>query len=271
MRKVVPPLKDPHLKERDGKSDWSWMGGTGRTFIQEEGRAQGGLLPGGKETWGLTKQRWEGRRFRQVVIVKSCPTLCDPMDCCPPGSSIHGIFQARILEWVAISFSRRSSRLRDWTWVSGNVSRHFYPLSHQGSWWMDETMGGKDTVKINWRVLIRRGSAMCDTASRDCAQGAERQFYFPVPWHWGSTLQSAGDWIQRWIWSPLLLHPFPFLQFSCSSHVWLFAAPWTAAHQASLSITNSRSLLKLMSIESAMPPKYLCLKMEALEAWELHF
>ena len=36
---------------------------------------------------------------------KSCPTLCDPMDCSPPGSSVHGIFQARILEWVAISSS----------------------------------------------------------------------------------------------------------------------------------------------------------------------
>ena len=39
-----------------------------------------------------------------------CPTLCDPMDCSLTGSSIHGIFQARILEWVAISFSRGSSR-----------------------------------------------------------------------------------------------------------------------------------------------------------------
>ena len=38
-----------------------------------------------------------------------CPTLCNPMDCSPPGSSVHGILQARILEWVAISFSRASS------------------------------------------------------------------------------------------------------------------------------------------------------------------
>ena len=37
---------------------------------------------------------------------QSCPTLCDPMDCSRPGSSVHGISQARILEWVAISFSR---------------------------------------------------------------------------------------------------------------------------------------------------------------------
>jgi len=39
-------------------------------------------------------------------VAQSCPTLCDPMDCSPPGSSVHGIFQARVLEWVAISFSR---------------------------------------------------------------------------------------------------------------------------------------------------------------------
>ena len=37
-------------------------------------------------------------------VAQSCPTPCDPMDCSPPGSSVHGIFQARILEWVAISF-----------------------------------------------------------------------------------------------------------------------------------------------------------------------
>ena len=46
-------------------------------------------------------------------VTQSCPTLCDPMDCSLPDSSIHGIFQARILEWVAISFSRGSSLPRD--------------------------------------------------------------------------------------------------------------------------------------------------------------
>ena len=44
--------------------------------------------------------------------LQSCPTLCDPMDCSPPGSSVHGIFQARILEWVAITSSRGSSRIK---------------------------------------------------------------------------------------------------------------------------------------------------------------
>ena len=47
-----------------------------------------------------------------------CPTLCDPTDCSPPGSSLHGFLQARILEWVAIPFSRGSSWPRDGTRVS---------------------------------------------------------------------------------------------------------------------------------------------------------
>ena len=51
-------------------------------------------------------------------VAQSCPTLCDPVDCSPPGSSFHGIFQARVLEWVAISFSRGSSQPRDRTWFS---------------------------------------------------------------------------------------------------------------------------------------------------------
>ena len=58
-------------------------------------------------------------------VSQSCPTLCDPMDYSPPGSSIHGILQARILEWVAISFSRGSSWPRDWTQVSCIVGRRF--------------------------------------------------------------------------------------------------------------------------------------------------
>ena len=52
------------------------------------------------------------------LVTQSCLTLCDPMDCSRPGSSVYGIYQARILEWVAISFSRESSQPRDWTLVS---------------------------------------------------------------------------------------------------------------------------------------------------------
>ena len=46
-------------------------------------------------------------------VTQSCPTLCDPMDCSLPGSSVRGILQARVLKWVAISFSRRSSQPSD--------------------------------------------------------------------------------------------------------------------------------------------------------------
>ena len=58
-------------------------------------------------------------------VAQTCPTLCDPVDCSPPGSSIHGILQARILEWVAIPSSRGSSQPRDRTQVSCTASRFF--------------------------------------------------------------------------------------------------------------------------------------------------
>ena len=49
----------------------------------------------------------------EVLVTQLCPTVCDPVDYSPPGSSVHGTLQARILEWVAIAFSRGSSRPRD--------------------------------------------------------------------------------------------------------------------------------------------------------------
>ena len=45
----------------------------------------------------------------QVLVAQLCPTLCDPMDCCLPGSSVNGILQVRVLEWVAMPFSRGAS------------------------------------------------------------------------------------------------------------------------------------------------------------------
>ena len=62
----------------------------------------------------------------QSEVAQSCPTLCDPMDCSPPGSSVHGVFQARTLEWVATSFSRGSSWLRGWTQVSSFLATIHY-------------------------------------------------------------------------------------------------------------------------------------------------
>ena len=58
-------------------------------------------------------------------VAQLCPTLCNPVDCSLPGSSVHGIFQTNVLEWVAISFSRASSLPRDRTQVSHIVGRCF--------------------------------------------------------------------------------------------------------------------------------------------------
>ena len=66
---------------------------------------------------------WSEVKWSEVA--QSCPTLCDPMDCSLPGSSVPGILQARVLEWVAISFSRRSSQPRDGTRVSHIAGRRF--------------------------------------------------------------------------------------------------------------------------------------------------
>ena len=63
--------------------------------------------------------------FYTCLVTQSCPTLCNPMDCIPSGPSVYGIFQARILEWVAISFSRGSSGPRDRIHVSCIAGRFF--------------------------------------------------------------------------------------------------------------------------------------------------
>ena len=59
-------------------------------------------------------------------VAQSCPTLCDPVDCSLPGSSVHGIFQARVLEWVAIAFSER--------WLVTQYSYLENPMDG-GAWW----------------------------------------------------------------------------------------------------------------------------------------
>ena len=61
----------------------------------------------------------------KVLVAQFRLTLCDPMNCSPPGSSVHGILQAGILERVAVPFSRGSSPPRKWTWVSCSASRFF--------------------------------------------------------------------------------------------------------------------------------------------------
>ena len=80
-------------------------------------------------------------------VAQPCPTLCNPIDDSLPGSSIHGIFQERVLEWGAISFSRGSSQLRDRTQVSCTVGRHFT------IWATREVICLEKSVKIDHKIV----------------------------------------------------------------------------------------------------------------------
>ena len=95
-------------------------------------------------------------RKKENEVSQSCPTLCNPMDyCSPPGSSIHGILQARILEWVAIAFSRGSSWPRDRTQVSHIAGRHF------NLWATREVLmyNRWPEILIGWiKIIVTKGS-----------------------------------------------------------------------------------------------------------------
>ena len=75
---------------------------------------------------------WASVGGKWALVTPSFLTLWDLVDCSSPGSSVYGVFQVRILEWVATPFSRGSSQLRDRTWVS-HIAGRFYHLSRQGS------------------------------------------------------------------------------------------------------------------------------------------
>ena len=140
-----------------------------------------------------------------MLVAQWCPTLCNSMDCSPPGSSVHGILQVRILEWVASPFSRGFSWPRDQIRMSCINRQVLLPSEPPGS----------PYILPYYHLVI------------------------------------------------LPYYHIPFLGYLSSvrslSHVQLFVTPWTAAGQASLSITNSWSLRKLMSIALVMPSNHLIL------------
>ena len=84
-------------------------------------------------------------RESESEVAQLCPTLCNTMDCSLSGSSVHGTFQARVLEWIAISFSRGSSRPRNWTQVS-RMRADALPSEPPGKW---EAKGSASLV-IKW-------------------------------------------------------------------------------------------------------------------------
>ena len=102
----------------------------------------------------------------RAVSFQSCPALCDPMYCCPPVSSVHGIFQARILECVAMPSFRGSSRPKDWTHVSyvSWLAGEFFTIStawkapdhHVCGWlwltWPESLMA--DSLLRSWLLLL---------------------------------------------------------------------------------------------------------------------
>ena len=87
---------------------------------------------------GIRMHKYTSLILRKVdcvcSVTRSCSTLCDPKNCSPPRSSVYGILQARILEWVAISFSRLSSQSRDQTRVScvSCIARGFFTTEPLG-------------------------------------------------------------------------------------------------------------------------------------------
>ena len=127
------------------KANWKWSSGDGKSERQHC-RNQWIEMDWNGWIWlrwplylllwaGIPQKKWSSHHGQQKSpkcsevkwseVTQSCPTLCDPIDCSLAGSSVHEIFQAKVLEWIAISFSRGSSRPRDWTQVSRIVDRCF--------------------------------------------------------------------------------------------------------------------------------------------------
>ena len=104
---------------------------------------------------------WPTRVNCCCLGTKLCPTLCHPTDCSQPGSSVHGISQARIVEWIAISFSKESFLPRDWTYISW-IGRWvlYHRATREAQQGPEEPLlrgirkitGSADSYQVPWRV-----------------------------------------------------------------------------------------------------------------------
>ena len=124
-------------------------------------------------------------RSEEVKGTQSCPTLCDPMD-----YTVHGILQARILEWVAFPFSRGSSWPRNWTEVSCIAGRILYQLSYQGS---PCHIPNHNTP---WAIPFLGGGASGKEPSCPCRRHNRLRF---DPWF------GKIPWIRKWQPTPVFL------------------------------------------------------------------
>ena len=114
-----------------------------------------------------------------MLVAQLCPTLCDSVDCSLPGSSFHGILQARILEWVTIPFSRGSSQFKDWTQVSC-IAGGFLP---------SESWGKPKYLKWVAYPFFRRSSWPSIWARVSCIEGR-----FFTSWANLPAVQETGVW-----------------------------------------------------------------------------
>ena len=187
---------------------------------------------------GLAKEPWDIRKDDQRVCACmlsrfSRVRLCDPMDYSPPGSSVHGILQARIVEWVAMPSSRGPSPPRDPTHVSCgscNAGR-FFTAEPPGK---PQPKGF--SFKRRWEAS--KTCHLLYTLARLACGRTHGCKHVHACTHTVLSIESNL--------SPNLNSVQ--IHLLCSRrHVRLFATAWTAAHQASLSFTISWSLHKLMS------------------------
>ena len=120
-------------------------------------------------------------------LLQSCPTLCEPMDCSPPVSSVHRILQARILEWVAMPSSRGSSQPRDPTQVSHIAGGFFTIWATREAQLIGEEARNK-YLSVEWRMNIKMtNNSFCDGRIKlwafvHCSKNMNMQCYFEL---WG--------------------------------------------------------------------------------------
>ena len=105
-------------------------------------------------------------------MAQLCLILCDPIECSPPGSSVHGILQATILEWVAIPFSRGFSWPRDWTQVSCIAGRFFTIWAAREA----QNNGHKSNIQCKRNCILRWAWKLNPTDNIHLSQKADLKF-----------------------------------------------------------------------------------------------
>ena len=167
MQQNYQPCFCPKTTDRKSHEAQRWfLPSVSKGRAQRASNARGGCW----EKWvqnvlvcGNTVESREGKPrariqvLKKMLVLQSCPTLWDLMDCSPPGSSVHRILQARILEWVAISFSRGSSLPRDRTRVSRILGRRFNLWAtreaHCGKFW--KKWECQTTWPASWEICMQ--------------------------------------------------------------------------------------------------------------------